>query len=365
MNPAPTAPAGLRLMLADHLRKTGAVKSDRWHEAFAAVPREAFVRAFAVGTQNGPVHLTPDDPQWLNTVYSDDSLLTQFDTAGVPTSSSTLPTLMALMLEALDVADGNKVLEVATGTGYNAALLSHSVGDENVTTIEVDPDLAHAAEQRLHRAGYRPTVLAGDGRAGYPDGGPYDRLIATCGFPSVPLEWLPQMRPGGIIVCPIGGGIARLVVQDDHTAAGSFLPDAAFFMPVRGLSDTGLTPVPPPMPDSYSSRPCAVEPSDFLGEGVTFLLTLAAPRTMRRFTYDDAGKITAVHLWQSDGAWAELRWGIARQAGPRRLLDTAETAIAIFKAAGRPSRDRYKLTIEAGRQWASVADTDGPEWELC
>ncbi|WP_327072575.1 protein-L-isoaspartate O-methyltransferase [Kitasatospora purpeofusca] len=117
MNPVPTASAGLRRELADRLRSTGAVKSDQWYEAFAAVPREAFVRAFAVGTQHGPVHLTPEDPRWLSTVYSDDSLLTRFDAAGVPTSSSTLPTLMALMLEALDVADGNRVLEVATGTG--------------------------------------------------------------------------------------------------------------------------------------------------------------------------------------------------------------------------------------------------------
>ncbi|MFD7642027.1 methyltransferase domain-containing protein [Kitasatospora sp. NPDC059795] len=360
----PTAPADLRLKLADRLRNTGAIKSDRWHEAFATVPREAFVRGFAVGAQNGPVHLTPDDPQWLSTVYSDDSLLTRFDTGGVPTSSSTMPTLMALMLEALDVADGNKVLEVATGTGYNAALLSHRVGDENVTTIEIDPDLAHDAEQRLARAGYRPTVLADDGRIGHPGGGPYDRLIATCGFSSVPPAWLTQLRPGGVIVCPVGGGVVRLVVRDDGTASGAFLPDAAFFMPVRGIGGTGTTPVPPPLPDTYSSRPCSVAPTDLLDDGVHFLLTLALPRAMHRYTYDDAGEITAVHIWQPDGAWAELRCGIARQSGPRRILDTVETAITAHRAAGRPTRDRYRLTVEAERQWASVADTEGPLWEL-
>ncbi|MFF7588371.1 methyltransferase domain-containing protein [Kitasatospora purpeofusca] len=364
MNPVPTAAAGLRRKLADHLRSTGAIKSDQWYEAFAAVPREAFVRAFAVGTQHGPVHLTPEDPQWLSTVYTDDSLLTQFDAAGVPTSSSTLPTLMALMLGALDVADGHKVLEVATGTGYNAALLSHRAGDENVTTIEVDPDLAHSAEQRLDRAGYRPTVLVGDGRAGHPAGGPYDRLIATCGFTGIPPAWLQQMTPGGVIVCPIGGGVVRLVVQENGTAAGAFLPDAAFFMPVRGIGDNGTVPVPPPLPENYSSRPCFVEPADLLDDGIHFLLTLAVPRAMSRFTYDGAGDIAAVHLWQPDGAWAELRYGIARQAGPRRILDAVETAIIAHKAAGRPPRERYRLRVEAGRQWVSVADTDGPVWEL-
>jgi len=360
----PTATADLRLKLADHLRNTGAIKSDRWHEAFATVPREAFVRAFAIATQHGPIHLTPDDPQWLNTIYRDDSLLTQFDPAGVPTSSSTLPTLMAVMLEALDVADGNRVLEVATGTGYNAALLSHRVGDENVTTIEVDPDLAHDAEQRLHRAGYRPTVLAGDGRIGHPDGGPYDRLIATCGFSGVPRVWLAQLRPGGVIVCPVGGGVVRLVVRGDGTATGAFLPDAAFFMPVRGIGGTGTTPIPPPLPGSYSSRPCSVKPTDLLDDGIHFLLTLAVPRAMHRYTYNGDGEITAVHIWQPDGAWAELRGGVARQSGPRRILDMVETAVAAHRAAGSPTRDRYRLTVEADRQWASVPDAEGPRWEL-
>ncbi|WP_406115207.1 methyltransferase domain-containing protein [Kitasatospora purpeofusca] len=364
MNPVPTASAGLRRKLADRLRSTGAIKSDQWYEAFATVPREAFVRAFAVGTQHGPVHLTPEDPQWLRTVYSDDSLLTRFDAAGVPTSSSTLPTLMALMLEALDVADGNRVLEVATGTGYNAALLSHRVGDGNVTTIEVDPELVRAAERRLDRAGYRPTVLAGDGRAGHPDGGPYDRLIATCGFTGIPPAWLEQMTPGGIIVCPVGGGVVRLVVQKGGTAAGAFLPDAAFFMPVRGLGENGTVPAPPPLPDSHSSRPCYVEPADLLADGIHFLLNLAAPRAMSRFIHDDAGEVAAVNMWQPDGAWAELRNGIARQAGPRRILDAVETAIIAHRAAGSPPRERYRLRVDAGRQWVSVADSDGPTWEL-
>ncbi|MFE4972097.1 methyltransferase domain-containing protein [Kitasatospora sp. NPDC056651] len=354
MIPVPSSAAGLRLKLADHLRSTGALRSDRWHEAFASVPREAFVRAFAVGSPNGPVHLEPDDARWLHTVYTDDSLLTQFSADGVPTSSSTLPTLMALMLEALDVADGDRVLEVATGTGYNAALLSHRVGDENVTTIEVDPDLARAAEQRLNRAGYRPTVLSGDGRAGHPDGGPHDRIIATCGFSSIPPAWPAQMNPGGIIVCPVGGGVVRLVVEEGGKAAGEFLPDPAFFMPVRELTDSPATSVPPPLPDTCTSRPCSLEPTVFTDDGVHFLLSLAVPGAMQRFTYGDSGVITAVHIWQPDGSWAELRGGIARQAGPRRILDTVETALAAYEAAGKPDREDYRLTVAPDQQRAWV-----------
>ncbi len=107
-----------------------------------------------------------------------------------------------------------------------------------------------------------------------------------------------------------------------------------------------------------------MEPSDFLDDRINFLLTLAVPRAMSRFTYDDAGDITAVHIWQPDGAWAELQPGIARQAGPRRILDAVETAIVAHRATGRPLRERYRLRVDAGRQWVSVADTDGPAWEL-
>ncbi|MGH3694552.1 MAG: methyltransferase domain-containing protein, partial [Pseudonocardiaceae bacterium] len=86
-----------------------------------------------------------------------------------------------MMLQALAVEDGHRVLQVATGTGYTAALLCERLGSTQVTSIDVDPDLTAAARARLRRCGYLPTVITGDGRDGYPEHALYDRTIATFG----------------------------------------------------------------------------------------------------------------------------------------------------------------------------------------
>lgn len=122
---------------------------------------------------------------------------------GVPTSSSSAPSVVAAMLDALDVQPGQQVLEIGTGTGWNAALLCELVGDaDRVTTIEVDPVVAAQARKTLGAAGYEVRVVVGDGAEGFPALAPYDRIIATCAVWEVPHAWLTQVRDGGIIVTP-------------------------------------------------------------------------------------------------------------------------------------------------------------------
>ncbi|MGH3915986.1 MAG: rRNA adenine N-6-methyltransferase family protein, partial [Pseudonocardiaceae bacterium] len=88
-----------------------------------------------------------DVDTWLNRVYSDSTLVVQRrlaregGVAALPTSSSTMPSLMIDMLEALDVREGHRVLEIGTGTGYNCALLAHRLGGDNVVSIDLDPTL--------------------------------------------------------------------------------------------------------------------------------------------------------------------------------------------------------------------------------
>ena len=77
-----------------------------------------------------------------------------------------MPSLMARMLEALDVRDGHRVLEIGTGTGYNAALLCHRLGACNVVSIDIDPTLIVATRKRLAGLGHHPTLVVGDGTAG-------------------------------------------------------------------------------------------------------------------------------------------------------------------------------------------------------
>ncbi|WP_164836494.1 methyltransferase domain-containing protein [Actinacidiphila soli] len=99
------------------------------------------------------------------------------------------------MLEALHVGDDSLVLEIGTGTGFSTALLCHRLSPEHVLTVEVDPQLAGAAEARLNLLGWRPAVRVGDGELGSVGTRRFGALIATCAMPDIPPAWLTQTRP--------------------------------------------------------------------------------------------------------------------------------------------------------------------------
>ena len=107
---------------------------------------------------------------------------------------------MATVLEAADIRPGHRILEIGSGTGYNAALLCEQAGAANVTSIEIDPAITDQARTRLAALGYHPTVALGDGDQGLPDRAPYDRIIATCSVHDVPAAWLSQCNSGAVIV---------------------------------------------------------------------------------------------------------------------------------------------------------------------
>ncbi|MDS1271404.1 methyltransferase domain-containing protein [Lipingzhangella sp. LS1_29] len=160
------------------------------------------------------------------------------------TSSSTAPWLMARMLDALQLEPGMRVLEIGTGTGYNAALVDHLVGPSgHVVSVEVTPEVATRARAALVRDGRHVTVVTGDGAEGWLPGAPYDRIIATASVASIPPAWLQQTCPGGIILAPLAdtvhpaGPLARLAVNADGTAQGACLGEA-HFMPLRSDSVT-------------------------------------------------------------------------------------------------------------------------------
>ncbi|MFI8186481.1 hypothetical protein ACIF70_39220 [Actinacidiphila glaucinigra] len=330
-----------------------------WSAAFAAVPRHVFVPGFYVqGDDRAWKSVAWGEPGYLEAVYSDQALTTQLDEQGVPTSSSSEPSLMMAMLDALDVQAGDTVFELGTGTGYNAALLSHRLGDSHVTSVDVDPELTDAAWRRLSGAGYRPYLGTGDGAQGWPGRAPYARLIATAALRSVPAAFLQQAEVGAVIVAPIGYGVVRVTVTEPGHATGRYLPGSAHFMPRRSPGAA------PAFDVAQAAEPSEtkVPPADVL-DRLQFPLSIAMPGFTSCSWRGGDGELSAVGLWTEDGSTVVAGVsGEVRQTGPRRLWDVVEDVDAAFD--GTPRREDFHVTISPGGQAVWYRDPDGPAWAL-
>jgi protein-L-isoaspartate(D-aspartate) O-methyltransferase len=191
--PAVRGPSSTRLrrQLVEQLEANGCFSSRAVRRALLAVPRE---------------HFLPDvaERDGLERVYRDEAIVTLRDSQGIPASSSSQPSIMAAMLERLDLRRGHRVLEIGTGTGYNAALLARLVGASGgVVSVELDPATARAARRALARAKSPANVVCGDGRDGWPRGAPYDRIIVTASSPTVPIAWCDQLSDDGLLELPL------------------------------------------------------------------------------------------------------------------------------------------------------------------
>ena len=174
----------LRRQLVEGLEAAGNITDPIVRKAFLTVPRERFLPGRS-----------------LEEVYADKVVVTRKDAYGMAISSSSQPAIMAIMLERLDLAPGLRVLEIGAGTGYNAALLSTLAGP--VTSVELEPDLAEAAAAALKSGGHPVTVVTGDGREGWPEGAPYDRIVLTASTDTVCRSWFDQLTPGGLLQLPL------------------------------------------------------------------------------------------------------------------------------------------------------------------
>ncbi len=310
--------------------------------------------------------------------YRDEALVTALLPDGhggrAAVSSSTQPSLMVGMLDALDLGDHPRVLEIGTGTGYNAALMCHVLGDAAVHSVDVDPVLVDTARARRDSLGHHPLLAVGDGRAGLPSHAPYDRIIATCAFPEVPWAWAEQLVAGGLVlvdvkVALLAGNLALLRRTPDRLE-GRFLPAWAGFMAVR---ERDRPPVwqeaDPPVGPAVGETATVLDPHPLAASLPWFLAQIGPPPvvTFRRFGPDFAG----ARFVAADGAWCavspperrgrrSVTWG-----GPRCLWDDVERAHALWRAHRRPGWDRIGLTVTPDRThtvWLDRPDAPLATW---
>ncbi|MFE1357618.1 methyltransferase domain-containing protein [Streptomyces harbinensis] len=362
-----------RVGLARQMERSGTVLSSALLEAFLNVPRHAFVPAFyrREGERFVP-WLMSDDEAWLRAVYADDSLITEVDGVhaeeanpaglrGVPTSSSTAPSLMADMLDALDVVRGSRVLEIGTGSGYNAALLSRMTEPHLVTTIDRSATLVDTARKRLRATlGPGPTVVLGDGASGVAGSAPYERIIATCSVWRIPPAWIGQLRTGGLLVTPLkgtlaGGMVARLTKLDDGTLAGRVMHTPAAFMPlISGPQPQSSGPCLP-----GTERPTRLRGSVLDDWTFSFFAQLHLPATtVRTWEAGDGSGTTTLHD-PADGSYAQVRGTTVTTVGPRDLWERVEEAHALWQSLNRPRREWFAVESSAESQVMSYTAPSG------
>ncbi len=283
----------------------------------------------------------------LDLAYLTTTLVTELDDTGQPISSSTKPDLMVRRLESLDIHDGHRVLEIGTGTGYNAALLAHRLGDEHVHSLDVDPVLVDTARTRFPAIGRHPHLAARDGVQGWPDHAPYDRIIATCSVPGIPWTWAEQAAPGARLLTDlkVGSGAGNLVLLHRHPnrLEGRFTGRWAGFMPMRHHTTTTGIPAPSVRAEQQRehSTTAPAEPWKTRRE-LWLLASFTLPPDLRHgYTLDPATRTpNAATLTASDGPWCHVTLGDGprqvREGGPTPLWTHVENVWRTWNDNGQP-----------------------------
>jgi protein-L-isoaspartate(D-aspartate) O-methyltransferase len=204
--------ADARDAMVRRLRQRGAIDRESTAEALRAVPRHEFV-----------------PPDARESAYEDRPLRIG---AGQTISA---PHMVATMTDLLALSPGDRVLEIGTGCGYHAAVTAEVVAPATVYSVEFEPSLAESARERLAELDYDVEVRVGDGHEGWPDHAPYDAAYLTCAPAELPEAVVEQVRPGGVVVGPVGEG-RQTLVRVRRLADGSLEREthgAVRFVPMR------------------------------------------------------------------------------------------------------------------------------------
>jgi protein-L-isoaspartate(D-aspartate) O-methyltransferase len=323
--------AALRQRLVAQLRRAGTLTDPAIERALLTVPRELFVAPVAAR-------------QGLEAVYRNDAIVTKRDARGRPTSSSSQPSIMTVMLEQLHVRPGQRVLEVGAGSGYNAALLATLVGPGGlVVSVELDDEVARAAQAALARGGYPVQVAAADGRHGWAAQAPFDRIIVTASTDDVPRAWFDQLAVDGRLVLPLRFSrrwfLPQAVVTLRRTAVGlesvAVVPGA--FMRLRRPPGTGRV-------RGAAARGAKRRPPGTLGPAARGALSGAAWRLLQPLLLVVLRGLTAPLAWLP--RVGDLRVAVTfaecqgSSAGLRLRRDEATIFLKWHRQRGRSRRAR-------------------------
>ncbi|MEM4335465.1 MAG: protein-L-isoaspartate(D-aspartate) O-methyltransferase [Candidatus Anstonellales archaeon] len=149
-------------------------------------------------------------------------------------STISAPGVVAFMLSHLDLKKGQDVLEVGTGSGYNAAIIAKIISPGKLTTTEIDGEVLEIARKNLSRFNFKNIELIHcDGSAGYEKNAPYDRIIVTGAMPAIPESLRSQLKPDGLLISPVGQYFQKLVLYSKKDKTYKELLDVVF-VPIVG-----------------------------------------------------------------------------------------------------------------------------------
>ncbi|GAA0585801.1 hypothetical protein HPO96_10705 [Kribbella sandramycini] len=344
------------------VQQKGHLSDPRLRAAFTEVPRHVFVPDYIrieVDDSGSAVmdgRVDRSGSEYWTTVYSDQPLMTQTKPVeGQPdsfvwSSSSSMPSVMADMIEELDIRQGMSILESGTGTGYNAAILCHLLGDNAVTTVEIDPDLRREATERLSTLGYNPSSS--------PAGRLHDRVLATHAVDEVPYGWIVWSKPGAVILTDlrppantdIGAWLKLTVNPDGTTATGRLMTPRGYFMSARKVAefaDIGHQ-LPELTLEEHQARAKLMTTRES-----TLTPTVFQDEAFRLYFWRESGDAwwwsdeDSINLNAPDGSWAQIQGRTVTMLGPRDLWEEAEQAHLRWETAGRPDVSEWAVHVTA------------------
>ncbi|MDX2394090.1 methyltransferase domain-containing protein [Streptomyces sp. DK15] len=389
-------PAAARAAMVARLEDEGALRPGPVREALLQLPREVLMpQGYARRTalDELPVQWQlldwsqPDDrPEYLDVLHGGESVLIQHDgepilgrdpgvrrTGGTMTSLSSGMFMTAVLMEQLRLRPGLRVADVGTGAAVTCAISARVCGDSHVVSIDRDPHVTEAARHHLAALGLHPTLVTGDGEAGWPAGAPFDRIFASYSLARVPTSWMEQLAPGGTALLhvttgsPSWPGLAVVSKGADGQVTGEFRPVRYGHRAGHGLGWIFLK-------KSFRDRIQARN-----GATITHSRLAPPPDTahgfwlalnfLHRGLVRDRGAEDLVIGAPACGSWVTARpddtggWEVA-SAGLRDIWEEIHHAAALWKAAERPDAYRFDFGSDGHQQLRAGAGRHQLAWTL-